>query len=186
MLADGPITYVKDEGFLLSEVAVSSLTLGNETIPMGRENSAILDTGTNVLLLPPNAYSQVQRAMCANASLVSCEALWRNECVDLTEDQLDQYPPLSFQLDGTVLEMDSRDYLLLGSPLAATGKCCLGIRNGWRQHGLHASSETLRIYDAKLLPGLRPSAAPHRLGESEQEHLRLPDAGRDPACVSVS
>jgi hypothetical protein len=159
MLADGPITYVKDEGFLLSEVAVSSLTLGNETIPMGRENSAILDTGTNVLLLPPNAYSQVQRAMCANASLVSCEALWRNECVDLTEEQLDQYPPLSFQLDGTVLEMDSRDYLLLGSPLAATGNFCLGIRNGGST-GFIIGDTTMRNYHLVLVF----DRAQHRIG----------------------
>ena len=131
-LSDGPINYVPDQGFILPMVEVSSLKLGESTtIPLKRENSAVLDTGTNVLLLGRAAYSNVKSAMCADSSLANCAELWDNQCVELTDAQVDQYPSLSFQLDGTVLEMSSRDYLLLRSPLATKAdQYCLGIRNG--------------------------------------------------------
>ena len=69
--------------------------------------------------------------MCGDASLTSCADLWGNKCVDLTDAQVDAYPPLTLNLDGADLEMSSRDYLLKGSPLAtAVGQYCLGIRDG--------------------------------------------------------
>ena len=131
-LSDGPINYVPDQGFILPTVEVSSLKLGESTtIPLKRENSAVLDTGTNVLLLGRTAYANVKSSMCADSSLANCAELWDNQCVQLTDEQVDQYPSLSFQLDGTVLEMSSRDYLLLRSPLASKAdQYCLGIRNG--------------------------------------------------------
>merc|ERR1712146_687860 len=47
------------------------------------------------------------------------------------DDDISKFPPLTFQLDGMKLEMSSRDYLLLGSPLASSSKeYCLGIRSG--------------------------------------------------------
>merc|ERR1712187_441611 len=49
----------------------------------------------------------------------------------LTDAELDAYPPLSLQLDGISLDMTSRDYLLLGSPLAeSASQYCIGIRDG--------------------------------------------------------
>lgn len=145
-LSDGPIHYVKNTGFLHPGVDVVSMTLGSKTIPVGRDSSAILDTGTNVLLLPPTAYSAVQSSMCADTKLSNCAELWQNKCVKLTEAQVNQYPPLRFQLDGTVLEMNSRDYLLLGSPLAtAAGQYCLGIRNGGST-GFIIGDTTMRNY----------------------------------------
>merc|ERR1712048_1388850 len=143
-LSDGPINYVKDSGFLYSSVDVASLTLGDHQIHVG--DSAILDTGTNVLLLGSSVFNQVHQAMCSDKSLVNCEGLWENKCFDMTDQQVDQYPPLKFQLDGTVLEMSSRDYLLVGSPLAASaGQFCLGICNGGRT-GFIIGDTTMRNY----------------------------------------
>jgi hypothetical protein len=69
--------------------------------------------------------------MCADTSLSHCQELWQNKCFDLTDNEVAAYPPLTMQLDGTTLEMDSKDYLLRGSPLAGSaGQYCLGIRNG--------------------------------------------------------
>lgn len=145
-LADGPITYVPDQGLVLPTVDVSSLTLGNTAIPLKWDTSAVLDTGTNVLLLGRTAFSKVQSAMCADSSLTNCAELWENECVELTDEQVEQYPPLSFQLDGTVLEMSSRDYLLLRSPLATKAdQYCLGIRNGGST-GFIIGDTTMRNY----------------------------------------
>merc|ERR1712039_624507 len=53
------------------------------------------------------------------------------KCFDLTDAEVAAYPPLTMQLAGTTLDMSSADYLLKGSPLAASaGQYCLGIRNG--------------------------------------------------------
>merc|ERR1712048_1125461 len=143
-LSDGPINYVKDSGFLYSSVDVASLTLGGKQIHVG--DSAILDTGTNVLLLGSSVFNQVHQAMCSDKSLTNCEGLWQNECFALTEHQVDQYPPLQFQLDGAVLEMSSQDYLLMGSPVAASaGQFCLGVRNGGRT-GFIIGATTMRNY----------------------------------------
>ena len=99
------------------------------SIPVGKP--AILDTGTNVLLAPTNVISELKKAICADNSLARCSDLFDNKCVELTEAQVEAYPPLSLQLDNNVkLGMSSQDYLLLGSPLATSGEYCLGIRDG--------------------------------------------------------
>ena len=53
--------------------------------------AAILDTGTNVLLLPPALLSALGGAMCSDASLAKCAALWANQCVALTAAEVDAY-----------------------------------------------------------------------------------------------
>lgn len=143
-LADEPINYVPDAGFLYSAVDVSTLTLGGTQIHVG--DTATLDTGTNVLLLGSSVFNQVRQAMCADKSLAHCDGLWQNQCFTLSSEQIDNYPPLIFQLDGAVLEMSSRDYLLLGSPLAqSSGQYCLGVRNGGRT-GFIIGATTMRNY----------------------------------------
>jgi len=132
-LADGPITYVADvgrqSGDVHSGVHVSQVKIGRDRISVNQ--TGWLDTGTNVLLLGPKLLNAVRTSMCADASLAHCEALWRNECMELTAEQLKAFPPLSLELDGVSLEMTSEDYLLLGSPLAqSAGQYCLGIRDG--------------------------------------------------------
>ena len=61
----------------------------------------------------------------------SGKALWQNECVELTDEEINAYPSLTMKLDGVNLDMSARDYLLLGSPLATKqDQYCLGIRDG--------------------------------------------------------
>jgi hypothetical protein len=140
-LSNGTIEYVKDVGLGFHSVQVDSLTLdGGDTIEVGE--AAILDTGTNILLAPTKVMNALQSSMCGSSasgsddsrssnSLASCNDLWSNKCVKLTEEQVDAYPDLTMQLDGTKLIMSSRDYLLLGSPVAASAdQYCLGIRDG--------------------------------------------------------
>merc|ERR1712190_27513 len=76
-------------------------------------------------------YSDFRDSMCADSSLPHCAELWENKCFDFSDQEVASYPPLNIQLDGVVLEMTSKDYLLQNSPLAASaGQYCLGIRNG--------------------------------------------------------
>lgn len=132
-LASEEIAYVPDVGAGFHSVKVESLVLGGEVLA-GTGGSAILDTGTNVLLVPSKAMKALQSSMCADPSIAtSCTALWTSaaQCADLTEAQVDAFPPLALRLDGLDLNMTSRDYLLRGSPLAASaGQFCLGIRDG--------------------------------------------------------
>ena len=126
---DGKVDYVDDVGLGFHSVHVNSLILGETSISVNE--AAILDTGTNILLAPTNVMKSLQSAMCKDSSLVSCDALWSNKCVSLTKQQVDAYPSLTMKLDGTLLEMSSSDYLLLGSPLAdKEDQYCLGIRDG--------------------------------------------------------
>ena len=126
---DGKVDYVDDVGLGFHSVHVNSLVLGETSISVNE--AAILDTGTNILLAPTKVMSSLQDAMCKDSSLVSCNDLWSNKCVTLTKEQVDAYPSLTMKLDGTLLEMSSSDYLLLGSPLADKGdQYCLGIRDG--------------------------------------------------------
>jgi len=128
-LADGEIAYVPDSGFAFHSVDVESIALAGTQL--GIKQAAILDTGTNVLVLPQALYLQVQHAMCSDPSLSHCAALYDTKCFALTDVEVDKYPSLTFRLVGTALEMTSRDYLLRGSPLAdAAGQYCLGIRSG--------------------------------------------------------
>merc|ERR1712187_1110083 len=65
---------------------------------------------------------------------------------DMSDAEVGRYPPLKFQLDGLELEMTSRDYLLRGSPIAASaGQYCLAIRNGGRT-GFIFGATTMRNY----------------------------------------
>jgi len=123
------MAYVPDSGDFFRAVHVASIKLGSSTLQVGQ--SAILDTGTNVLLAPSAVYADMKKSMCADQSLAHCSDLWKNKCFALTDAQVDAYPPLTMQLDGTALEMTSRDYLLLGSPLAGSAnQYCIGIRDG--------------------------------------------------------
>jgi hypothetical protein len=137
---DGDVSFVPDVGFGFHSVQVASLNLGggdNSTAVSIKVNAAaILDTGTNILLLPTKVMSALEQNMCADSALAKCSDVWANggaNCQDLTEAQVDAYPNLTMSLGGggTSLEMSSRDYLLQGSPLATSaGQYCLGIRDG--------------------------------------------------------
>jgi len=123
------VGYVPDSGLAFHSVKVTSMKLGSKTVQVGE--SAILDTGTNILLVPSRVYGDLKSSMCSDSSLANCSSLWQNQCMDLTDAQVAAYPPLSMQLDGLTLDMTSEDYLLRGSPLATSaGQYCLGIRDG--------------------------------------------------------
>merc|ERR1712046_371110 len=106
-LADGAIQYAPDTGFIYNTVDVSTLTIGGQQIHVG--DGAILDSGTNILLLGSSVYSRTQQAMCSDKSLVNCNGFWSNQCFDMTDSEVAMYPSLKFQLDGVELEMTSSD-----------------------------------------------------------------------------
>jgi len=131
------VEYVPDAGMGFHAVTVKSMSLGNTVaakdaarVPVNQVG--ILDTGTNVLLVSSDVHRGLQSAMCQDSSLASCASLWNGECLSLTPSQVAAYPDLSLELStGLELKMSSKDYLLLGSPLAsAPNQYCIGIRDG--------------------------------------------------------
>jgi len=132
------VQYVPDAGVGFHAVEVKSMSLNGATgshtvsssIPVNQ--GAILDTGTNVLLVPSSVRRELQSSMCQDSSLASCSALWGGQCLSLTLAQVAAYPDLSMQLaNGVELKMTAADYLLLGSPLAsAPNEYCIGIKDG--------------------------------------------------------
>lgn len=134
-LADGPITYVPSPNNTFGywhKVEVHDLTMSNgKKVTVGQH--AILDTGTNDLLVPDTIFSEVQQSVCAN-SPKHCNDFFNSPltCHSLTDDEVAAYPNINFQLDnGLVLEMTPRDYLLKHSPAASSpDQYCFGISNG--------------------------------------------------------
>lgn len=145
-LSIGAPTYVDDVGNGFRAVQVNDMVLGNTSLKIS--GSAILDTGTNVLLVPSQAMPVLQSSMC-NSGLKNCDELWANKCVELTQEEVAAYPPLAMRLDGIDLEMTSEDYLLQGSPLASSRtQYCLGIRDGGSAggNGFIIGDTTMRHY----------------------------------------
>jgi len=133
-LAVGTINYVRDLrpdittgprfGMHVLQVAVGDAQLA-------WNGTGLLDSGTNILILPSILFAQTRDVMCGHASRPHCEGLWRGECVVMRDEEIDEFPLLRFTLDGATLEMTSRDYLLIGSPLAdSEDQRCLGISDG--------------------------------------------------------
>jgi len=144
-LSKEAVVYVPDSGVLFHSVKVAQILVGNESVPVNA--NGILDTGTNVLLVPSGLHKKMQSAMCADASLPHCDKLWDNQCFEMTEEEVDSYPPVNLELHGVTLEMSSRDYLLLGSPLASVAnQYCIGIRSG----GPAASPSSFIIGDTTM------------------------------------
>lgn len=131
------VEYVPDAGRGFHSVTVKSMSLGNTvatraaaTVPVNEDG--ILDTGTNVLLVSTSVHQSLQSAMCQDASLTGCAAIWSGKCLALTPSEVASYPDLSMELStGLELKMTAKDYLLLGSPLASSpNEYCSGIKDG--------------------------------------------------------
>lgn len=142
-LADGPISYVaRDSNSQFSyRMTVQTLQFGSTSINIQSlgGGSAILDTGTNDLLLPQNVFQETQTKMCTKeANLSHCDTFFSasgnggTACFNMTDAQVDAYPDLNFALNSKLtLTMTPRDYLLKGSPVAtSSSEYCFGIGNG--------------------------------------------------------
>eukprot|EP00013_Stygamoeba_regulata_P015466 CAMPEP_0177669536 /NCGR_PEP_ID=MMETSP0447-20121125/23510_1 /TAXON_ID=0 /ORGANISM="Stygamoeba regulata, Strain BSH-02190019" /LENGTH=424 /DNA_ID=CAMNT_0019176443 /DNA_START=171 /DNA_END=1445 /DNA_ORIENTATION=- len=105
----------------------------------GAGDDAILDSGTNVLLLPTEAFDSVHaifKSMCNDKALHGvCDvdqgtSLFDGKCLPFTDAQLSQFPPLRIEVEGAesgtvTLEMSPSDYLIVE---AEGTNLCLGIR----------------------------------------------------------
>lgn len=142
-LHTGPFQYVSNIGgsnFGGSYVVhLDGLSVNGKAVSLNTVD-AILDSGTNVLLLPTPAVDslgEVLSAMCSSVSLKGlCDqpqgaTLFDKKCFPLTDADISAYPPLTFSLDnGVSLMMHPEDYLVKGD-VRANGDptlVCLAVR----------------------------------------------------------
>ena len=141
------VEYVPDSGRGFHSVTVASITLGGQRAGGHKERSTtaattipvneigILDTGTNVLLLPRKLMNSLEASMCVGSIAGACKQLWGRtapaNCASLSPSEVAQFPPMTLNLEnGVHLVMTARDYILQGSPTCPAGLYALGIRDG--------------------------------------------------------
>ena len=122
------------------------ITVGDDTTPLASTDGslAIIDSGTNILLLPQDIYqsfSSVLTTMCQTHTLagvcgpsVTNGTLMDGSCYHLSASDIQAFPNVTFHLqDSLTLHMSASDYLLKGDVRAvAAGDAslvCLGVRN---------------------------------------------------------
>eukprot|EP01063_Lacrimia_lanifica_P019071 TRINITY_DN2610_c0_g1_i1.p1 TRINITY_DN2610_c0_g1~~TRINITY_DN2610_c0_g1_i1.p1 ORF type:complete len:442 (+),score=91.38 TRINITY_DN2610_c0_g1_i1:52-1377(+) len=105
----------------------------------GAVETAVMDSGTNLMVLPPDMYKGVRKAFEAvctpGADLPglchTAHSIFDGTCYDYSAAQLAAFPNITIALDnGVVLRMDPRNYLLQGQPYKTADVYCLGIREG--------------------------------------------------------
>jgi len=122
-------------------VNLQSLTVFGSVISSAANQAAILDSGTNVLLLPSQPYADLQAAFQASCAtngtnlhgicdVPAGQTLFDGACYPFTQAQLEAFPDLSVNLQGVDLTMTWNTYLSTNSPLNPNQSYrCLSIRN---------------------------------------------------------
>lgn len=114
---------IKDDyyRFTMKDITVNGQSIGISPDQYNRGN-CIVDTGTPVPTITPEAYSALQsvfKANCSNNNLVGvCSGLHGNktifdgECFTLSDSEIAQYPSLTMELDGVSLAYPPQEYLM--------------------------------------------------------------------------
>jgi len=143
-------------------VNLQGLTVFGQTISQVADRGAILDSGTNVLLIPHNAFQAV-----ANAFYQSCnsgsnlvgvcnipndQSLFSGNCFPMTPDQVNAFPNVTLNLVGVTINMPPYTYLNQFVPESKNPLLfCLGIRDtgrgGFTIIGDTSMSEYYVIFD---------------------------------------
>jgi len=126
----GSFETVKNSGEGDYEVPMNSMTVGGQTIE-ATQTSAIIDSGTNILLLPNQAFNSMKTIFvnnCTQNPLVGVcgtgKTIFDGACFPLTAKQMAAYPPLVINLEGATLSVPYYSYLVV---VDTPGQYCLGI-----------------------------------------------------------
>jgi hypothetical protein len=105
-------------------ITMTSILVGGVAVQFSSAD-AILDSGTNVLLLDSDTFSAVQTqfTQCSNCAHVN--SFFNGGCHNLTASELAAYPPLQLQFGTATLSMPPRSYLV--EHPAHNNARCLGI-----------------------------------------------------------
>jgi hypothetical protein len=134
----GEIKYTANVGGSMYEMKLNDIKVAGKSISDFSTRGAILDSGTNVLLLPDavyKSYTSLLSQSCSTKSLHGiCDiaagekSLLNGGCFDFTDEQVAAFPIVTLELEGVTLEIHGDDYLNLGRR-HESGKRCFGMRN---------------------------------------------------------
>jgi hypothetical protein len=119
----------------VKDMKVAGVSIGCPAYLYGVVNDGIgafPDSGTGTVLIAPLAFSYLQTVMIAKyQNLTGVKQLLAGQCVNLTQQQVRSYPPMSFTIAGASphnadfdLHMTSADYLM---PTGVGNLFCFGI-----------------------------------------------------------
>lgn len=118
------------------QMGLQQITIGGQAIS-GTEQDIIIDTGTNILLLPSEAYASLRKTMegmCSHTNLTgicnlsSGKGLFDKACFAMSDAEFAAFPLLTLNLPGVTLNMTAANYLLKGYlPGSTPSQYCLGI-----------------------------------------------------------
>ena len=152
-LYNGQIQYTPDVGMgQFYEMSVTGMTIGSSSVFLD-ESQVIIDSGTNIILLPTESYTSMKSrllSMCsAGANLhgicdvSSSNTLFDNACFSFSQAQLSAFPNITLSVVGINLVMQPKDYLLLNYGVnGQPGQYCLGI-SPTGQQGLFIIGDTM-------------------------------------------
>lgn len=160
-LYKGTVTYVPyppRSGYYAVPV-LGGTVAGSKVAISGLKSEAILDSGTNILLLNDEAFAGVRAsfsALCSAGKTLpgfcdsttkpdSSNTLFDKKCFALTTEQISTFPTVSLAVSRSLsLDLAPHDYLLKGDPRANGDDSlrCLGIRKTGRG-GLFIIGDTI-------------------------------------------
>jgi len=145
-LYHGSIAWVENGGgFGGYNLDISDLLIADQSVGSTfQDSSAILDSGTNVLLVTSEQFQAIKSVFLANCTnnplLGICSGLVANDttlfdgtCYALTEAQIAAFPDLHFNLGSVTVTMHPHDYLLYR--FYATEKCWGILDTGSEEEG---------------------------------------------------
>lgn len=129
-------------GFYGLQHTSQGITIDGQVVAGTAGAQAIVDSGTNILLLVETQFNALKSLMTADSSLPNVDGLWGGSCYQMTKEQIAKYPSLTFNLEGGVsIDMAPQYYLIEGEH--AAGMTCLGIENtGSGFSGLYIVGDT--------------------------------------------
>ena len=153
-LYEREITYVPDTGAAFYSVELKTISVAGKAVPATSSGGAILDSGTNVLLLPTEMFDGVKTSftnLCDHGAKLpgvcnTTKTIFDGTCYDYTPEQIALFPNMTLELNGVSLHMQPRNYLLRGEPSKAADVFCLGIRDTGRGGLLIIGDSTMENY----------------------------------------
>lgn len=140
-LRSGPVQYTEDVGGgQFYAMQLNSIGVGNSNVPVSVvEEQVIIDSGTNIVLLPDETYTSMKQSflsLCSSVNLhgicdVSQDAtLFDGSCYTFTQQQLNAFPNVTFTVPNINLVLQPSNYILKNyGTNFQPGQYCLGIDN---------------------------------------------------------
>jgi len=133
------------------QMNLNGINVGSNSVFVD-EQQVIIDSGTNILLVPDETYSSMKStflSMCNSVKLhgicdvASDQTLFDNKCYVFSPNQVAAFPNITIAVQGIDLVMNAANYILLNYGVNfKPGQSCLGIASTGPQ-GLQIVGDTL-------------------------------------------